>query len=172
MLDLLVDLPVEVEVKGEIFTITNKCDWRTMIKCSDALADESVNEELRTLSVLTMFYDQLTIENIEQYAYCLEDLIKSMFYVLSYGNLKPGKAKKQTVDFNKDIRLILEGISMQHGEIRGQYLHWWTFLDYFHGIKDSTFNTIVSIRYKQSNGKKLDQWEKDFLKENRDLVKI
>ena len=50
------------------------------------------------------------------------------------------------------------------------FLHWWTFLAYFRGIGEGQLSAVVGIREKRRKGKKLDEWERDFYRENRDMV--
>ena len=39
-------------------------------------------------------------------------------------------------------------------------------------IGDGTFSTVVTIRSKQARGKKLEEYEKDFMRENPELVRL
>ena len=58
-------------------------------------------------------------------------------------------------------------------EIRAMpFLHWWTFLSYFHTIGQGQLSTIVGIRDKLRRGKKLESWEKEYYRENRDKVEL
>jgi hypothetical protein len=43
-------------------------------------------------------------------------------------------------------------------------------MGYFSEIGESLFSTVIGIRLKKKKGKKLEQWEKDFYKENRTIV--
>ena len=49
-------------------------------------------------------------------------------------------------------------------------MHWWTFLSWFNAIGEGQLSTVVSIREKLQKGKKLDKWERDFYRENKQLV--
>ena len=58
-------------------------------------------------------------------------------------------------------------------ELRAEkYMHWWTFLGYFMEVEDGLFSQVLSIRQKKARHKKLEKWEKEFEKENLDLVKL
>ena len=48
-----------------------------------------------------------------------------------------------------------------------QYLHWWTFLGAYMEIGESLFSQILSVRMKKAKGKKLEDWEREFYKENK-----
>lgn len=43
-------------------------------------------------------------------------------------------------------------------------------MGYYMEIGESLFSQVINIRYKRAHGKKLEQWEKDFLKDNRKIV--
>ena len=51
-------------------------------------------------------------------------------------------------------------------------IHWWTFLGGYMEIGECQFNTVVSIRSKQSKGQKLDKWEIDYIREHRKMVEL
>ena len=58
-------------------------------------------------------------------------------------------------------------------EIRAlPFLHWWTFLSWFHAIGQGQLSTVVSIRDKLAHGKKLEDWEKTFYRENKGKVEL
>jgi hypothetical protein len=39
-------------------------------------------------------------------------------------------------------------------------------------IGDSLFSQVVNIRYKRAHGQKLEKWEKDFERENKNIVRL
>lgn len=51
-------------------------------------------------------------------------------------------------------------------------LYWWSFLGYFGEIGEGLFSQVIHIRSKKSRGKKLEKWESEFLRENKELVEI
>lgn len=91
-----------------------------------------------------------------------------------------GKDKKDSelpiYDWIQDKQMIFSEVNKVAGrEVRedGVYIHWWTFSGYMHGIdKDSTLAFIVGIRDKLNRRKKLEKYEREFYKKNRDLVDI
>ena len=42
------------------------------------------------------------------------------------------------------------------------YIHWWTFMGYYMSIGECLYSTILSIRDKILNGKKLEKYEREF----------
>lgn len=77
------------------------------------------------------------------------------------------------VDWKKDWPLIAGAVSRVLGQpVRSiPYLHWWDFLAAYNEIGECTFSTVVSIRWKRKHGKKLQDWEKEFEKNNRSLIR-
>ena len=58
-------------------------------------------------------------------------------------------------------------------EIRAlPYLHWWTFLGWFHTIGEGRFSTVVALRRKLRRGQPLESWEKTFYRENRGEIDL
>ena len=51
-------------------------------------------------------------------------------------------------------------------------MHWWTFVGYFEEIEEGTFSQVLAIRQKRAKGKKLEQWEREFLNDNLALVNL
>lgn len=51
-------------------------------------------------------------------------------------------------------------------------MHWWTFVGYFEEIEEGTFSQVLAIRQKRAKGKKLEQWEREFLNDNQALVNL
>ena len=70
--------------------------------------------------------------------------------------------------------MIVADINKAAGqEIRAlPFLHWWSFLSWFHAIGEGQLSTVVAIRDKLAKGKKLEDWEKRFYRENRETVDL
>lgn len=77
-------------------------------------------------------------------------------------------------DWDKDEHIIFPEINKAAGQEVRQipYMHWWTFLGYFSSIGEGLFSTVINIRSKKAKGKKLEKWEKDFMREHKKLVAI
>ena len=52
------------------------------------------------------------------------------------------------------------------------FVHWWTFLAWFHGIGEGQLSTVVALRQKRLEGKPLTEWEQDFYRRNKDVVDL
>ena len=86
-------------------------------------------------------------------------------------NARPGPV---LMDWEQDARAIIADVNRVAGlEVRAlPYLHWWTFLSFFQAIGEGQLSTLVSIRDKLRKGKKLENWEKEFYRENKQRVDI
>ena len=87
------------------------------------------------------------------------------------------KRKKPAVPcpaWEQDAALIAPAVDKVLGYScrRCDYLHWWEFLGAFYGIGDGVFAQVVSIRSKRAKGKKLNDQEREFARENALLIKI
>jgi len=79
------------------------------------------------------------------------------------------------MDWVQDEQLIFAEINKQigHIDIRSlPYEHWWTFIGRYMTIGDGLFMSIVSIRKKIKAGKKLDESEREFYNQNRDMIDL
>ena len=58
-------------------------------------------------------------------------------------------------------------------EIRAlPFVHWWTFLAWFHAIGEGQLSTLVGIREKLRKGKKLEAYEKDYYRKHKKTVDL
>ena len=58
-------------------------------------------------------------------------------------------------------------------EIRAvEYLHYWTFIGFFNEIGEGVFSTVLNIRNKKARHKKLEKWENEFYRNNKEIVDI
>ena len=100
-----------------------------------------------------------------------------MDYLLQFINCGASEAPTpgpKLLDWEQDAALIVADVNKVAGmEIRQlPFLHWWTFMAYFHAIGEGQLSTVVSVRDKLARGKKLEEWEKTFYRENKKRVDI
>ena len=162
-------LQTSVQIGQASFEIRNKGDFRMVLDCFNALHDTDLTEQERLYSALIIFYEDfdidkvLNIENINEFS-------KKMFWFFNQGedDLQSNTQNIQVIDWNQDSNLICSAINtVARQEIRAlPYLHWWTFMGYYMAIGECALSTIVSIRYKQAKGKKLEKYEKQYISDN------
>ena len=139
----------------------------TFVKYLDGTEDPDNPEYLRWRIALALFYDgEIPAEHQQEAMEYLAEFI-------SYGETDT-KAGPKLLDWEQDAQVIVADVNKVAGtEIRAlPYLHWWTFLSYFHAIGEGQLSTLISIRDKLRRGKKLEQWEKDFYRENKSRVDL
>ena len=76
------------------------------------------------------------------------------------------------LDWELDGDIIIADVNKAAGtELRAlPYVHWWTFLAWFHGVGPGQLSALVSVREAVQKGKKLEPWQKDYFRENRSRV--
>ena len=156
-------LPKAVEFGGLEYSFAS--DYRDILEIIEYLNDASRPLYMRWQIAVGLFYD-------ERIPDChAEEAMQYMAEFISYGESE-GKPGPKLMDWNQDAHFIIGDVNKIAGmEVREtKYLHWWTFLSYFYGIGEGQFSTIVSIRSKKSSGKKLEKWEEDFYRKNKDKV--
>ena len=142
------------------------------------------------LDILTYFNDP-EYEIDEQWEICLrilftdevfedfssdeiQEAMRQAIWFIDMGMEEDGKNKHRVMDWQQDAKIIIPSVNRVMGkEIRAlEYLHWWTFLGAYMEIGESLFSQILSIRMKKAKGKKLDDWEQEFYRENKELVRL
>lgn len=166
------DLPISVEIDGEIYRIRNRCDYRIILDVICALNDNELTNEEKLQCALYIFYEDLSgCKNVKQ-------AIEKMFSIISYDEEEREETqnKPKLMDWNHDFKQIAPAISKVLGyEVRDadRYIHWYTFIGgYMEISRESVFSMIVSIRFKKNKGKKLEKHEQEFYLENRKIIDL
>lgn len=167
-------LPVSVEINGKCLAIRNKCDYRVVLDVISALNDIELSEQEKLKCALYVFYED--IEKVEDFE-TIEIAAKEMMRIINNGEeeTEQGKAPKpQLMNWEHDFKVLVAPLNrVLSCEIRTvEYLHWWTFLAGYMEIGECLFSNIISIRKKKMSGKKLEQWEQEFYRENKKLVDL
>lgn len=159
------ELPETAEIGGTVYQLNT--DFRDLLEIMGYLDDPDKPEYLRWRIALALFYEGDIPPEYQQEA--MEYLAK--FISCGETDAKPGP---KLLDWEQDALAIVADVNKVAGtEIRAlPYLHWWTFLSYFRAIGEGQLSTVVSIRDKLRRGKKLEQWEKDFYRENKSRVDL
>ena len=165
------DLPIAVEINGKIHPIRNKCDYRVVLDVICALNDNELTDEEKIKCALFIFYEDIsTIDDFET-------AIKEMFRIINGGEEEDEsqEQKPQLMDWQHDFSQLAPPISRVLGyDVRtpDKYTHWYSFIGGYMEIGECTFSTIVSIRSKRAKGKKLDNWEQEYIREHRKMVEL
>lgn len=141
-------------------------DFRNVLLILSCLEDPELPECIRWQVALELFYKQPVPVQLQQQA------LTYLAAFLNCGKQESGKPGVKLLDWEQDGPMIIADVNKVAGqEIRAlPFVHWWTFLAWFHGIGEGQLSTVIAIRDKLRRGKKLESWEKDFYRENKQLV--
>lgn len=160
-------LPKQIELNGKFYNI--RSDYRDCLKILVALQDENLTEYDKVQVILRVMYVDEIPQELQQQA------IEKAVDFLNYGkSISKPKNDKVLYDWEQDEQIIFSAINKVAGkEIRlVEYLHFWTFVGYFNEIQEGTFSTIVSIRNKKNQHKKLEKWEQEYYFKNKEMIDI
>lgn len=158
------NLPTSAKIGGVQYEINT--DYRDVLEIVQYLNDDQTPDFMRWQIAISLFYEgDIPDEYFQEAAEYMADFI-------SYGD--HGKPGPKLLDWEQDAKLIIADINKTAGqEVRSiPYLHWWSFMSYFHAIGEGQLSTVVAIRKKLKNKKKLEKWEKDYYKENKDQIDL
>ncbi len=141
-------------------------DYRDVLEIFSYLDDEELPVAFRWRIALGLFFEEEIPE---------EDLGEAASYFswfISCGETQ--QRGEKLLCWQQDAPLIVAEVNRVAGqEIRAlEYLHWWTFLGWFHTIGEGRLSTVVALRKKLRRGQPLESWEKTFYRENKAVVDI
>ena len=144
-------------------TFPHRTDYRQMLKIIKVLEDQRKPPLFRWFVALELFYLDPIPRHLEG---------EAMAYLRSF--LSCGREETpgpKLLDWDVDAAAIIADISAVAGrDIRSdEALHWWSFLSLFHGIGQGQLSTRVAIRRKIAQGKSLEDWEREFCRQNPDV---
>lgn len=158
-------LPKSLDVGGKRYGINS--DFRIVLNLFEVLQlDELSNFEKAYITVKCIYTEEIPDKDFEE-------AVKKAYWFCDGGDIpKSEPAKVKTLDWKHDESVIFPAINKAAGcEVRTlPYLHWWSFLGYFGEIGEGLFSTVMNIRLKRAEGKKLEKYEKDFLRKHKELV--
>lgn len=157
-------LPTQATIGGRVYSL--HCDFRDMLEIISYFEDPDLPDFLKWEIALALFYEgELPPEHRQEgIAY-----FQSFF---SYG--APDTPQEKLFDWQQDAQAIIADVNQVAGrEIRGEsFVHWWTFLSWFHAIGQGQLSSLVAIRRKLRQGEKLEPWEQAFYRDHRAQVEL
>lgn len=159
-------LPDSVNIGGKRYGI--HWDFRDILEIFTYFQDPDLPDYLKWQIALALFYAEPVPEGMQQ------DAMEALAEFINGGGQETGAERKPLLDWQQDAALIVADVNKVAGlEIRSlPFLHWWTFLGYFHAIGEGQLSAVVAIRAKLQKGKKLEDWEKSYYRENRQLIEM
>lgn len=159
-------LPRSAVIGGRTYPIHP--DYRDVLEIFSYLEDPELPEAVRWHIALALFYEgQIPPENRQE---ALEYLAR----FLNGGQSEPDRPAPKLLDWQQDAAAIVADVNRVAGqEIRAlPFLHWWSFLAFFHAIGQGQLSAIVTIRDKLRRGRPLEAWEKEFYRENKHRIDL
>lgn len=162
------ELPTSLTVGGEQWNI--RTDFRAILDILKYFSDPEYEQDEKWAICLNILYEDF--ENMSRNLHD-EAAMKAVEFI-DMGIKDDGKQKPTLMDWEKDAPVIIPAINhVANQEIRAvPYMHWWTFLGHYMSIGESLFSNIISIRAKKAKKKKLEKYEQEFYKENKNLIDI
>jgi len=161
MMDLW-SLPKTAVIGGKEYGICT--DFRDILQIFAYFEDPDLPEFIRWHIALALFFEGEIPE---------EHRPEAMEYLSAFLTAGQGAAPGPCLmDWQQDSQAIISDINHVAGqEIRSlPYVHWWTFLSWFHAIGQGQLSSLVAIRDKLRRGKKLTAQEQEFYSRNREAV--
>lgn len=164
------DLPTSLTVNGVEREI--RTGWRTILDILEALNDPEFDSEQKAITMIQILYPGW--RDIPE-----EDLMEAMVKASEFidaGSLRQdnGKSLPRVLDWQQDMRIIIPAVNKEAKmDIRKDPdIHWWTFFAWFMASDDNLLATVINIRRKKAQGKKLEEWEEEFFRMNREMVEL
>ena len=158
-------LPTSATIGGVEYPI--HADFRDILDIFRYLEDPDQPEYVRWRIALALFYDgEIPQAHLQEAMEYLAD-----FIACGERDSKPGP---KLLDWEQDAQVIVADVNKVAGtEVRAMpFLHWWTFVAYFNAIGEGQMSTLVSIRDKIRRGKKLEKWEQEYYRKNKERVDL
>lgn len=165
------ELPTALEINGREYAI--RSDFRDCLTILEAYQDGELSLEEKVYVAMDILY--VDFGSMPQD--CYEEAYSKLLWFLNGGGIVGSDGKrerKRLMDWKQDAPLYFPAVNKTAGcEVRQSgYIHFWTFLGYYYEIGEGLFATVISIRDKLAKRKKLEQYEKDFYRENKNLVDL
>lgn len=165
---MIAQLPQKVSINDKEYEI--RTDYRNILLIFEVMNDDYLDEGEKVVTIFSIFYKNTIAAEDAAEAF------SKVIWFINCGVPEPeNKIKKHTTfDWVKDEQMIFSAINKVAGkEVRAiPYIHWWTFYGMFNEIGEGMFSTVVNIRIKKSRGKKLEKWELEFYRENKDMIDL
>lgn len=162
------ELPTSLEIGGVGFPI--RSDFRAILDILKYFQDPDYEDDEKMMICLAILFPDW--EDIPQEH--VNEAVEKAYEFIDAGNTPDGKPSPHIMDWEQDAPLIIPAINRVVGqEVRTlPFLHWWTFLGAYMEIGECLYANVISVRSKKSKGKKLEDYEKEFYRNNKKLVDL
>lgn len=164
--------PEYVQTSLRKLNIKNKCDYRVVLKAIKILNDPALLEHDKYDCLFSVFFEEYP--QTEE----MQEALEGIYQIINttYGQNEPIKsceAEEKLMDWHKDFKYIAPPVSRVLGyDVRdpNKTTHWNSFVGAYQEIGECFFSQIVSMRQKMRSGKKLENWEREFVTKNYELI--
>ena len=160
-------LPQSLSINGKDYDINS--DYRNILIICEAFSDNELTDHEKAYICMKRLFK--FPESIPQGD--LQEAVEKAFWFVGGGDIpKSEPSRVKLIDWKHDESIIFPAVNKVVGcEVRSvSYMHWWTFIGCFGEIGEGLFSTVMNIRHKKAEGKKLEKWEREFLKKHKELV--
>lgn len=162
------ELPESLRVGQNLWPI--RSDFCSALDCMVVLEAGDLDEADKADFVCKILYPEWE-EMFKQGLF--QEAVQAAFDFLDGGRPKKtdeesaAEPKGRVMSWTEDGAMIFDAINKRRPvDVRIEKPHWWTFLGYYLEIDESLFATVLSLRQKIRDGKKLDKSEKEFIQRN------
>lgn len=160
-------LPNSLNIGGIDYEINS--NYRICLLIFEAIEDPELNDfEKQIVSVRCLYKEEIPSKDFAE-------AVEKAYWFLDGGDMPKSKPQaKKTLDWKQDESIIFPALNKVAGyEIRNaEYLHWWSFLGLFNEVGEGLFSTVMQIRHKKAKGIKLEKYEQEFYRNNKDLIDL
>lgn len=178
------ELPTSVEICGKEYRIRNKCEHRVILDVIDALNDTKESQNFNLHCAMRIFFencddlpDPLYAFSEEEQEICSEcaNIINEIINCGKKAEKDHKDDGKKIMDWKHDYPIIAPPVSRVLGysvRDKNNYTHWYDYIGAMKEVGDCYWTNILSIRSKLNDGKKLENNEIEFYKNNIDDIKF
>lgn len=162
------ELPTSVTIGGVAYSIN--FGWMAALDVLAAFRDPELDQEMKLEVMLQILYPQWN----EIPTRHIPEAIEKGYEFLDAGCRKDRTKRPALVDWSQDIWLVIPAVNVvANKEVRLEpNIHWWTFFGWYMSIGESLFSSVLRIRQKKATHKKLEKYEEDFYKANREIIDL
>ena len=155
-------LPEKAELGGVVYRLHT--DYRDILEIISYFQNRDLPVAFRWQIALSLFFDPVPPKSRRQ---------EAIQYLAAF--IQGGSESQDApplISWQQDAGAIIADINQVSGkEIRREkYIHWWTFLAWFHSIGQGQLSNLVAIRSKLRRGEKLDEAEQALFRSHRKQV--
>ena len=163
-------LPASLNVGGADYAI--RTDYRGILGIYSYLNNPDYTDDERWAIALRTFYKDLAKMPAEHFVEAAMKMLEFLRCGATDDN--EDRNKPQLMDWEQDADIIIPAVNKVAGfDIREKdYLHWWTFFAMYMEVGEGTFSTVIRIRSKMAHGKKLEDYEREYIRDNPKLVHL